>query len=265
MKERIQKVLAAAGVASRRAIEEMVLQGRVSVNGKVMAHLPIMIDPAKDKVRIDDEPIAIRSAARPDSRTQPAVYIIMHKPKNVVTTNTAQGEQTRAIDLLPPGFQTRVYPVGRLDSSSQGLLLLTNDGELTNKLTHPRYGVSKTYRVVVDGFVKGESLDDLKRGIWLADPHKGTGFKTGRSHISIVKRNHQRTTLDVVMREGRNRELPRMFAKIGHKLRHITRTTFGPLELGSLKPGQSRLLSPKEVRQLRKSVAHDQPSITHNE
>ena len=256
MKERIQKVLANAGVASRRAIEEMVQQGRVSVNGRVMVDLPIMIDPAKDKVTVDDEPIKIRPEH--GGRAQAPVYIIMNKPKGVYTTNVAQGEQTRVIDLLPPGFQQRVYPVGRLDSDSQGLLILTNDGELTNKLTHPKFGVGKTYRAVIDGYVQGEAIDELKRGVWLADPHKG-GFKTGRAHIVVVRRSHQRTTLDITMGESRNRQIRRMLAKVGHKVRDVTRIKFGPLEIGTLKPGQSRLLSPRELRSLRHATEKLQP------
>ena len=259
VKERIQKVLANAGVASRRAVEEMVQQGRVAVNGRVMVELPILIDPQHDKVTVDDEPVRLRTAVGPRGRTAGGepVYILMNKPSGVFSTNVAQGEQTRAIDLLPPDFQTRVYPVGRLDAESTGLLLLTNDGELTNRLTHPRFGVPKTYRAVVDGFVHGDVLDQLKRGIWLADPHKGVGFKTGRSYITIVKRNKQRSTLDITIREGRNRQVRRMLAKVGHKVRDLTRVKFGPLELRDLKPGQSRLLTPREVTALRAAVARD--------
>jgi 23S rRNA pseudouridine2605 synthase len=251
VKERIQKVLANAGVASRRAIEEMVQQGRVAVNGRVMVDLPIMIDPAKDKVTVDDEPVKIRP--QHDGRAAEPIYIIMNKPKGVYTTNVAQGEQTRAIDLLPPGFGQRVYPVGRLDADTEGLLILTNDGELTNKLTHPRFGVGKTYRAVADGYVAGEAIEELKRGVWLADPHKG-GFKTGRAHVVVVRRNHQRTTLDITMSESRNRQIRRMLAKVGHKVRDVTRIKFGPLEIGSLKPGQSRLLNPRELKALRAAV-----------
>src|SRR5438046_9751988 len=153
VKERIQKVLANAGGASRRSIEGMIGQGRVAVNGKVVYALPVLIDPARDKIAVDDEKIDLK--ARQDERR---VYVLMNKPKGVYSTNVAQGEQTRAIDLLPPDLPARVYPVGRLDAESKGLLLLTNDGELTNRLTHPRYGVAKTYRAVVDGFVRPEAV-----------------------------------------------------------------------------------------------------------
>src|SRR5689334_1808972 len=226
----------------------MVQQGRVAVNGRVMTELPILIDPAKDKVTVDDEPVRLREATR-----EPHVYVLMNKPKGVYSTNVAQGEQRRAIDLLPPKFP-RVYPVGRLDAESKGLLLLTNDGDLTNRLTHPRYGVAKTYRAVVDGYVHGDTLDALKRGIWLADPKTGTGFKTGRSSIRIDKRTRNRSILEITIREGRNRQVRRMLAKIGHKVRELTRIKFGPLTLEGLPLGAVRPLTPKEVRALREST-----------
>lgn len=141
MKERIQKVLANAGVASRRNVEEMVLEGRVSVNGKVVTQLPVLVNPERDEVSVDGDVVRLGSP-----QIEKRFYIIMNKPKGVYSTNVAQGEQKRAIDLLPPDLPARVYPVGRLDADSKGLLLLTNDGELTNKLTHPRYGIPKTYR-----------------------------------------------------------------------------------------------------------------------
>src|SRR6266550_4116553 len=182
MKERIQKILANAGVASRRNVEEMIRQGRVAVNGKVQTDLPILIDPQRDKVTVDDEPVKL--GTRESGRR---VYFILNKPKGIYSTNVAQGEQVRAIDLLPPGMSERVYPVGRLDAESKGLLLLTNDGELTNRLTHPRFGVPKTYRAQVDGVVDPRMLQQLEQGIWLADK-AGKGFKTGRSRIRIAHR-----------------------------------------------------------------------------
>ncbi|HTL31214.1 MAG TPA: pseudouridine synthase, partial [Tepidisphaeraceae bacterium] len=218
----------------------------------------ILIDPARDKVAVDDEPLKLER-----EYAGPRIYIVMNKPKHVFSTNVAQGEQTRAIDLLPPNFP-RVYPVGRLDAESKGLLLLTNDGELTNKLTHPRYGVAKTYRAIVDGYVRGADLDDLKHGIWLADPRKGKGFKTGRSHITILKRNKHGSTLEIIIREGRNRQIRRMLAKIGHKVRDLTRVKMGPLTLHNLAPGQFRPLTKRELHELMKMPKEHQPS-THDD
>jgi pseudouridine synthase len=253
MKERIQKILANAGVASRRAVEEMIQQGRVAVNGRVMTELPILIDPQKDKVSVDDEPIKLKG-----KEAERRVYLLMNKPKGVFSTNVAQGEQTRAIDLLPPDFRERVYPVGRLDAESRGLLLLTNDGELTNQLTHPRYGVAKTYKAIVDGFVSPRVVEELSAGVWLADPKSGKGFKTGRSRVKIVKRTRDKSVLEITIREGRNRMVRRMLAKAGHKVRDLTRVRMGPLTLHGLNPGDVRMLTPREVREL-KSLAEKKP------
>lgn len=245
MKERLQKLLAAAGVASRRNVEEMVVQGRITVNGKVVRFLPVMVDPERDKVSVDDETVRLKTRVSSER-----VYLLMNKPKGVYTTNVAQGEQTRAIDLLPPGFPYRVFPVGRLDAETKGLLLLTNDGELTNKLTHPRYGVSKTYRATVAGYITPDKVQQLEKGVWLADPHKG-GFKTGRSRIKIINRTRERSTLEITVREGRNRQVRRMLAQLGHKVRDLMRIRMGPLELKGLAVGEIRPLTPREVRDLR--------------
>lgn len=246
MKERIQKILANAGVGSRRGVEEMVRLGRIAVNGRIVTDLPILIDPEQDRIEVDGEHVRLGH-----SRSDRRMYLLLNKPKGVYSTNVSQGEQTRAIDLLPPDLPGRVYPVGRLDAESRGLLLLTNDGELTHQLTHPRYGVSKTYRAIVDGFVRPEELRQLEGGIWLADPKSGKGFKTGRSHIRVVKRVRDKSVLEITLREGRNRQVRRMLARIGHKVRELTRIRIGPLTLDGLEPGQFRPLSPREVRELK--------------
>jgi 23S rRNA pseudouridine2605 synthase len=254
MKERIQKALASLGLDSRRHIEEMVLAGRVAVNGKLARKLPVMVDVDEDTIEIDGVEVSSpRKTKRRQSRDRGPVYILMNKPKGVYSTNVAQGEQQRAIDLLPPGFDTRVYPVGRLDAESTGLLLLTNDGELTNKLTHPRYGVSKTYRCYCDGYISPEAISRMQAGVWLADPEKG-GFKASASKVEIVKRLREKTVLDITLNEGRNRQVRRMLAAIGHKVRSLSRIKMGPLTLGNLKPGESRLLTPSEVKQLHAAV-----------
>lgn len=256
MKERIQKILGNAGVASRRNIEEMVRQGRVKVNGKVKTELPILIDPEKDKVVVDDEPIRMKA---PEDVQR--YYWLLNKPKGVYSTNVAQGAQMRAIDLLPPQFKGRVYPVGRLDAESRGLLLLTNDGELTNELTHPSYGVAKTYRAVVDGDISPGELEKLQEGIWLTDP-TGKGFKTNRSRIKIVKRAREKSVLEITIREGRNRQVRRMLASVGHKVRDLVRVKMGPLTLDGLKPGQCRMLMGKEIKALRGLAgAREKPEI----
>lgn len=250
MKERIQKVLANAGVDSRRNIEAMVQDGRVSVNGKIMRELPILIDPEKDKVAVDGEPVRLKAG-----QAERRYYFVLNKPKGVYSTNVAQGAQVRAIDLLPRGLNVRLYPVGRLDAESKGLLLLTNDGDLTNHLTHPRYGVAKTYRAVVDGSIDADMLEQLQHGVWLADK-LGEGFKTGRSTLRVVHRGRDKTVLEVTIREGRNRQVRRMLAAVGHKVRDLTRIRMGPLTLEGLAPGQFRELTAREVKELQKLSRH---------
>jgi 23S rRNA pseudouridine2605 synthase len=246
MKERIQKILAAAGLDSRRHVEEMVRQGRIAVNGKVVRELPILIDPAADRIEVDGAPFRFKTP-----KAAPQLYILLNKPKGVYSTNVSQGVQTRAIDLLPPDLPGRVYPVGRLDAESKGLLLLTNDGELTQRLTHPSYGVTKTYRAVVDGFVEPQTLAALEKGVWLSDARTGEGFKASAAHVHVVRRSREKSILEIRLREGRNRQIRRMLAQLGHKVRDLTRTQIGPLVLKGLSPGQSRLLTPREVKALK--------------
>jgi 23S rRNA pseudouridine2605 synthase len=260
VKERIQKILGNVGVASRRNIEEMVRQGRIAVNGRVVTSLPVLIDPDRDRVTVDDEPVKLAAGRGTKGKGGGGdsvaygkrFYFLLNKPKGVFSTNVAQGAQVRAIDLLPRSFKGRVYPVGRLDAESRGLLLLTNDGELTNQLTHPRFGVSKTYRAVVDGHVAPEELLTLEKGIWLGDRHTGKGFKTGQSRIRILKRARDKSILEITIREGRNRQVRRMLASVGHKVRDLTRIKMGPLTLEGLNPGQFRELTPREVKALHK-------------
>jgi pseudouridine synthase len=260
MKERIQKVLANAGVASRRASEELVLEGRVQVNGKTVRRLPVLVNPREDDIRVDGRRVGARGAVETAGHT----YILMNKPPNVVCTNisqrTAGHPQTRAIDLLPPGFNKRVYPVGRLDASSRGLLLLTDDGELTHKLTHPSFGVSKTYRVVCDGEVTPQTIERLARGVWLADREEREALRTQPAQITLVRRGREKSTLEVTIKEGRNRQIRRMLAGLGHKVRDLKRVRIGPLKLEKLPEGGSRLLMPREVRQLKAAVERHGPA-----
>ena len=275
MKQRIQKLLAAAGVASRRAVEEMVLQGRVSVNDQTVTRLPILIEPGVDRVAVDGQRVKLiaakgkagsgRSSATGEvtgaaGLAVERVYILLNKPKNVYSTNVAQGVQKLAIDLLPDDVPARVYPVGRLDSQSTGLLLMTNDGELTNRLTHPRYGVAKTYRATVDGFVDDKLLRSLEGGgaATSRPVPPAAGATRRRARIRIVRRSAERTTLEITVqeattRDGRNRSVRQMLAHMGHKVRELCRIRFGPLELGGMPAGAWRLLSRDEIRKLRSS------------
>jgi 23S rRNA pseudouridine2605 synthase len=224
----------------------MVLQGRISVNGRIVHKLPVLVDPESDHVEVDGERVRLR-----DRVAGKRFYVVLNKPKGVYSTNVAQGEQTRAIDLLGKMFPARLYPVGQLDAQAKGLLLLTNDGDLTNRLTHPRYGIPKTYRAVVDGAIDPAEVQRLEKGIWLAD-EQGKGFKTGQSSIRIIKRLRESSVLEITLREGRNREIRRMLAGIGHKVKDLTRTKMGPLTLEGLTTGAFRQLTPKEVKELQR-------------
>ncbi len=248
VKERIQKVLANFGVDSRRNIEQMILQGRIAVNGKVVARLPVMIDPEVDRVTVDGETVRLATTRKGKAPVQ-KLYFLLNKPKGVYSTNVAQGEQRLAKDLLPPDVPHRVYPVGQLDADSKGLLLLTNDGELTNLLTHPRYEMPRTYRVSVSGKISDAAVKALEQGMWLAD-REGKGFKSAKSKVKIIHQTTRESTLEVTMAQGRDRQVQRILAKFGHKVRELTRTKLGNLSLHGVGTGQVRLLTSREVKDL---------------
>ncbi len=236
---RIQKHLAALGVASRRAVEQMLLDGRITVNGKLVTDLPCFVTPSEDEIRVDGQRLAKR---RPKK-----IYFLLNKPKGVVCTQHDPQGRTRAVDLIPPTTQ-RIYCVGRLDADSTGLIILTNDGELTQHLTHPRYGVAKTYVAEVAGRLGGEELEKLKAGIWL------DGRRTRGGRVKVLHRGPQRTLLEIQLTEGRNREIRRVLARLGHRVRHLKRVAIGPIKDRGLKIGSLRRLTPADVAKLRRSV-----------
>lgn len=245
MKQRIQKVL--TGVESRRHIEQMVLDGRISVNGRVASRLPLLVDPATDKIEVDGELVKVGHRGR-------FAYVLMNKPKGVYCTNVSQGVQTRAIDLLPPKFAHRVYPVGRLDADSRGLLLLTDDGELTFRLTHPSFGVERTYRATIDGRISDDSIQKLREGVWLGERGDQQASRTDKAIVKATYRSTLKSTLEITLSEGRNRQIRRMLANLGHKVRDLIRLRLGPLNLKGLSSGQSRPLTGKEISQLKALV-----------
>jgi 23S rRNA pseudouridine2605 synthase len=254
MKERIQKLLAALGVASRRQIEAMVLQGRIAVNGRTVTSLPVLVDPATDKINVDGERVNLKK-----HQTRERFYFLLNKPKGVYCTNVAQGAQVRAIDLLPKELQARLYPVGRLDAESKGLLLLTNDGELTNQLTHPRFGVVKTYLATVRGRVDDAVLEQLRQGsASRADRESGGGGEASAAGARIVHRSPEKTVLEITLQEWRNRPVRLVLARLGHKVRELVRVRFGPLTIEGLKPGQCRPLTPWELRALKRAGRGEQ-------
>lgn len=232
--QRLQKVLAAAGLGSRRQCEELIAVGRVEVDRRVVTELGTRVDPASQQIRVDGVPLA---AAKLE-------YFAVNKPSGVLSTNRDPSGRPRVIDLVP-AKGVRLFTIGRLDLNSEGLILVTNDGELANRLTHPRYGVSKTYRVTVAGRPTREVLAKLQKGIHLAE-----GF--ARAERVDVKSHHgESTVLEMVLREGKNREIRRILARIGHKVLRLTRTAVGPVRLGSLPLGSVRKLTPDEIKLLR--------------
>jgi len=235
--ERLQKVLAAAGVGSRRECEELILAGRVDVGGAVVTELGTRVDPDRQPIRVDG--VRLPQPKR--------VYYALNKPAGVLSTNRDPSGRPRAIDLIPTKHE-RLFTVGRLDLHSEGLILLTNDCELANRLTHPRYEVPKTYRVLVAGHPSRDVLVRLRRGVHLAE---GLTRVTG---VRIKGRRKQSTVLEMVLKEGRNREIRRVFARVGHKVLRLVRIGIGPLRLGNLPAGEHRPLSRREVEALRRAA-----------
>lgn len=235
-KQRLQKVLAAAGVASRRRCEEIILEGAVRVNGGIVDSLPAFADPEKDIITVDGRKIY---AAR-------KVYLLLNKPKGVICTNSDPQGRKKAIDIIQS--RERIFCVGRLDIDSTGIIILTNDNELANRLTHPRYGLAKTYIVDIKGEIGGEQIEKLKRGVWLAEG------KTGRAAIKILKRSRKESLVEVTIREGLNREIRRMFAKMGLPVRTLTRTRIGKINARGLGIGKFRALTTAEIEYLKKAT-----------
>jgi pseudouridine synthase len=268
---RLQKAMADAGIGARRDCEELITAGRVKVNGKVVTTLPVFIDPLRDKVKLDDEPVKLEApeaggsadtAPRPAAR--PFTYVLVNKPKGVITTTSDPEGRRNVLDLLPPSLrrEERLYPVGRLDADSTGLLMITNDGDLAFQLTHPKFGVAKEYRVTCSGLATPEQLQQLKQGMYLITPAAdGTksSKKASMESVRVVKRlvdraRGDRTLLSVVLREGQNREIRRMMARVGLKVRELERVAIGPLRLADLKPGETRLIGKREVDKLREAT-----------
>ena len=252
---RIQKALAEAGIDSRRHCEQLIDERRVSVNGTIIDSLPAWVDPASDRIEVDGHPIRKRKAEQADTH----YYVMLNKPTNVVSTNSDPYERMRAIDLVTLPGKPRLFCVGRLDAESTGLLLLTNDGDLANHLTHPRYEVHKTYEVVVKGSLDAAGVAALQRGIVLHDRRRKTAERTEPVRLKLIKRDRDRTHLLMEMREGRNRQIRRMMAALDHPVRHLKRVSLGPLRLSGVALGEWRMLRAAEVSALRKAAGVAKP------
>lgn len=262
---RLQKLMADAGIGARRDCEEMIINGRVQVNGRVVTSLPCFVDPRNDVVQMDGAVLDLPDdAGGAQGQARSLVYVLINKPKGVITTTRDPQGRRNVLDLLPPVLrrEERLYPVGRLDSDSTGLLLLTNDGDLAHQLTHPRFGVAKEYRVTCTGLASGEQVQLLKRGMFLMTPAADgtpTPKRAAMESVRILKRQvdrsrGDRTVLSVTLREGQNREIRRMLARVGLKVRELERVAIGPLRSAGLKPGQTRLLGKKDVEKLRSAT-----------
>jgi 23S rRNA pseudouridine2605 synthase len=238
--QRLQKILSAAGYGSRRACEDIIRQGRVSVNGKI-AQLGDSADPTRDKITLDGS--RIHSKPR-------HTYIIVYKPTNVICTLSDELGRQTVRDLVE--IKGRLVPVGRLDADSEGLVLLTDDGELTNRLTHPRYAHEKEYHVYAQGRPTEKTLERWRRGVDLADWDEQThdGGHTAPAQVEIITTDKDGTWLRVIMREGRKRQIRRVASLLGYPVRKLIRVRMGPLRLGDLCPGQWRHVTPQELEQL---------------
>ncbi|MEK7449024.1 MAG: pseudouridine synthase [Planctomycetota bacterium] len=241
MLERLHKILAGAGYGSRRQCEKFISEGRVRVDDKIITERGTKIDPSKNKIYFNNQLI------KPGKK----VYYLLNKPKGYVCTNDDPEGRRRVIDLLPDK-NLRLYTVGRIDLDSSGLILVTNDGELCNLLTHPRYQVPKTYWVMIKGALSPQALTRLQKGVWLSEG------KTNPVRLRIIKKTYQDTTLELTLREGKNREVRRILAQVGCPVKELKRISIGPLKLGPLKPGQYRPLNQREIQNLLKITHHNQ-------
>lgn len=248
MEERLQKVLARAGIASRREAERLIQEGRVTVNGRVVRELGVKVDPSMDEIRFDTLVVA-RGQTAPDAKR---TYILLNKPKGVICTAKDTHGRATVLSLVPPREGQRLWPVGRLDEDSEGLVLLTDDGDLTDRLTHPRYGVPKVYDVRVRGHVSREVAARFEQGVWLSEG------KTGRSRVHIRRAGREVSHIHVTLTEGRNREIRRAWAKLGFNVLTIKRIQIGPVVARGLPVGMFRPLAAAEVLALR-SAAGGEP------
>ncbi len=273
---RLQKALAELGVASRRDCEQMILDGRVSVNGEFVTKLPAWVDPQQDVIEVDARRVA--GASRTKRGDVRHTYVMLYKPRHTISTTDDPEGRRHVLDLVDHPARPRLFPVGRLDAESTGLMLLTDDGELANRLTHPSYEVPKQYQVSVKGKVTEADLEKMKKGVFLADQRvvrrNPAGGAATRGSVREQKRaakraavesvrilNHEvdrsrgdRTTLSITLKEGQNREIRRVLARTGFKVRRLKRVAIGPVRLKGLAIGEWRPLEAREVRALRKAT-----------
>jgi len=235
---RLQKFLARAGVASRRAAEELIREGHVSVDGLVVTEMGVSIDPAANKVKVDGRPVRA-----PETFS----YYLLNKPRHVVCT-LADPQGRATVRNLIPAEVGRVYPVGRLDYDAEGVLLLTDDGDLANRLMHPRYGVERTYHAKVKGRIEDRALERLRTGVYLEDG------RAQAENVRFLRRTAENSWITLTLREGRQHEVKRMCLAAGHPVQKLRRVSYGGIGLAGLSGGELRRLTSAEIAQLRRAV-----------
>lgn len=245
--ERLQKVLADAGVASRRECEALIVEGAVTVNGKTIDSLPAWADPALDRIEVFGKPL------RPAEKH---VYIMLFKPRGTVCTNSDPEGRPRAIDLVKHPGHPRLYCVGRLDLDASGLLILTNDGEFANRLTHPRYEVPKGYDLTLDGKLDATSIADIRRKVLAKSGRRAptAGVDEPRSSLKLVSADSEKSIVHLELCEHRNLQIRDLMLALGHPVKKMRRTSFGPLKLKGLAVGEWRELTGRELEMLRKAA-----------
>jgi pseudouridine synthase len=232
MKIRLQKILAMAGIASRRTAEKLIAEGKVSVDGKVVTEMGSKVDPQEQRILFEGKPLTFE---------EKKIFLLLNKPKGYVTTlDDPQGRPI--VTSLLTGIRERVFPVGRLDLDTEGALLLTNDGELANRIIHPRNEVKKTYQAKVSGLPTPEKLLQLEKGIMLE------GKKTAPARIRIIENKPTTTLIEITIHEGRKRQVRLMFKAVGHHVLELKRTAYGNLTLGTLPTGKYRVLTEKDIQ-----------------
>ncbi len=233
MEERLQKILARAGIASRRKCEELIKSGRIAINGTPVTQMGYKIDPATVRITFDGRPVC----------DEKKIYLLLNKPTGYVTTLSDPQGRPIVTDLVPD-IDKRIFPVGRLDLNSEGALLLTNDGRLTNYILHPRYGVAKTYEVTVEKPPASGRLQQLEQGIII------DGIQTMPAKIRFISPEKQKIRLQIILHEGKKRQVRKMFSAIGHPVKRLRRTAYGALKLGNLRPAQHRYLTKKDIKNI---------------
>jgi 23S rRNA pseudouridine2605 synthase len=223
----------------------MILAGEIEVDGETVTTLPCLVDPKTARISVRGMTLAPPAASR---------TVMVFKPRGVVCTSSDPHRRRRAIDIVPPRPGERLYAVGRLDVDSSGLLLLTNDGELANRLTHPRYGVHKGYEVMIEGRIDETSVEKLKRGVFLPHRRREGGSKAAAADLKVLRRDRDRSVLYVQLSEGRNRQIRRMLERLGHEVKRLRRVSMGPLTLTGLRPGEWRELLPTELEALERAA-----------